>query len=128
VKSDILTFISNIICSLAAIAIAGGFLLAGQYKWLTILITVCVLGYVVIQCLNYAKSQAVEARNCFNQVVILQDKLQTNHNLIERYLLDRIQTGDPIVAHNLNVPAPPKQPGKQIMSFPAVDGVEVKDI
>ena len=126
-KPETQSFITNLLIGLAVMVIIGGFLFVGQYKIAAVLICTGTGALLVSFALNYADERAQEAVHVQNMLVSLIQQQQTFYTQKIDYLLDRIQTGDPVLSHNLNVPSPPKPPQKQTMNFPVVDGVTVRD-
>lgn len=128
-KPELSSFILKILLGIAVLSIIGGFLFYGQFKWAVLLIVVGVAGVLISLFLNYADERARETAFFQGQMVQLLKEQQDFYTKKMDYLLDRIQTGDPVLAHNLNVPPLPKQPSdKQIVNFPTVDGVTLKEV
>jgi hypothetical protein len=126
-KPETKNIIANIALSTAGLGITAGFLLARQYKYLLVLLTLAIAAYLIIKGIDFAHERAIDQSNTQTMMMSLLQQQQDFYTKKIDYLLDRIQTGDPIVAHNLNVPPLKKQPGKQFMNFPTVDGVEVQE-
>jgi uncharacterized membrane protein len=128
--------IQNIIVSLIAAAIIGGFLYYGQFKLAAIIIMVAIAGYIVLQFLTFANNQWVQNENMIKIITSLMANQQTNNLKNEQmyfnrmtYLQDVLLQVKPEVAHAINnIPeAPPEPPPNQrFMDFPAVDGVPVE--
>ncbi len=115
----------SIVISLTAII--GAFLFLGQYVLALILIGIIGFVLIISFAINYADTRAQEVFHNQNVLAALIQQQQTFYTAKIDYLLDRIQTDDPIVAHNLNAPATPKLQ-KQTVNFPVVDGVPVKEV
>ena len=126
--NDIFNFIIKVLLGIAVLIVIGAFLYYHQFKWAALLIAIGVAGLLISLGLNYADERSREAVHMENIMASLLQQQQEFYTKKIDYLLDRIQIADPIVAHNLNVPAPPKPPGKQTINLPVVDGVEVRDV
>jgi hypothetical protein len=126
-KPETQNFIIKLLIGIAVLLVIGGFIFTKQYKFAVLLICVGVAGVLISQFLSYADERSRESVHMENIMASLLQQQQDFYTKKIDYLLDRIQTGDPIVSHNLNVPALQKQPGKQVINLPVVDGVEVME-
>lgn len=113
---------------LALVAIIGAFLFTGQYRLIMIIIVVFGAALTASFCINYADERARESVHMQNMLASLIQQQQDFYTKKIDYLLDRIQTGDPIVAHNLNVSTMPRKLQSQTINLPTVDGVPVKEV
>ena len=113
---------------LALAALISAFLFTGQYRLTMIIIVVFGAVLTVSFCINYADERARESVHMQNVLASLIQQQQDFYTKKIDYLLDRIQTGDPIIAHNLNVPMAPKKPQGQTINLPTIDGVPVREI
>lgn len=112
---------------IAVTALIGAFLFTGQYRLIMIVITVFGAVLSASFCINYADERARESVHMQNMLASLIQQQQDFYTKKIDYLLDRIQTGDPVVAHNLNVTAAPKKSQNQTINLPTVDGVPVRE-
>lgn len=113
---------------LALVAIIGAFLFTGQYRLIMIIVVVFGAALTASFCINYADERARESVHMQSMLASLIQQQQDFYTKKIDYLLDRIQTGDPIIAHNLNVPTVPKKTQSQTINLPTVDGVPVREV
>lgn len=113
---------------IAIVAIFGGFLLSGQFILAIISIAVFVFGIVAALCINYADERHRESVHIVNITASLLQQQQDSYTKKIDYLLDRIQTGDAVLSHNLNVPLSPRKQETKTINLPTVDGVMVTEV
>jgi uncharacterized membrane protein len=128
--------IQNIILSLIAGTIIGGFLYYGQFVLATIIISVIVACYIVLQFLTFANNQWVQNENMIKILTSLMANQQVNGTKNEQmyfnrmtYLQDVLLQVKPETAHAINnVPEAPEKPipNKFTMDFPSIDDVPVE--
>jgi hypothetical protein len=90
------------------------------------ILTLATIAYSTSKWLEYANERAKDTQMNIGTITGLMKEQNDFWKRREDYLLDRIQTGDPVLSHNLNTESKPK-PVKGVISFPAGD-FEVKEV
>jgi hypothetical protein len=128
--------IQNIILSLIAAIIIGSFLYYSQFVLATIIISVAIACYIILQFLTFANNQWVQNENMIKILTSLMANQQANSTKNEQmyfnrmtYLQDVLLQVKPETAHAINnVPEAPEKPipNKFTMDFPSIDDVPVE--